>query len=69
MLIVQHKSDKRSIRADKETISKGTRFQLYFGLRLTSYRQMAKADTVLPFSCDNIFETLMKIEQIQPVAL
>ncbi len=38
-------------------MSKGTRFQLYFALRLAGYRQMAEAGTVLPFICDDIFET------------
>jgi uncharacterized protein YhaN len=56
-LIVHRASDGRSLRADEETMSKGTRFQLYFALRLAGYRQMAEAGTVLPFICDDIFET------------
>lgn len=56
-LIVHRASDGRSLRADEETMSKGTRFQLYFALRLAGYRQMAEAGTILPFVCDDIFET------------
>ena len=56
-LIVHRASDGRSLRADEDTMSKGTRFQLYFALRLAGYRQLAEAGTVLPFICDDIFET------------
>lgn len=56
-LIVQRLSDGRSLRADEDSMSKGTRFQLYFALRLAGYRKMAKAGMVLPFLCDDIFET------------
>jgi len=56
-LIVHRASDGRSLRADEETMSKGTRFQLYFALRLAGYQQMAEAGTILPFICDDIFET------------
>ncbi|MBE1236809.1 AAA family ATPase [Phaeovibrio sulfidiphilus] len=40
-----------------EDLSKGTRFQLYLALRAAAYEQMAAAGTVLPFFCDDIFET------------
>lgn len=38
-------------------MSKGTRFQLYLALRAAAYSQMASQGTVLPFFCDDIFET------------
>ncbi|MDA8586535.1 AAA family ATPase [Rhodobacteraceae bacterium] len=38
-------------------MSKGTRFQLYLALRAAAYEQMAANDTVLPFFCDDVFET------------
>lgn len=38
-------------------MSKGTRFQLYLALRAAAYDQMAQNGTVLPFFCDDIFET------------
>jgi uncharacterized protein YhaN len=38
-------------------MSKGTRFQLYLALRAAAYEQMAQNGTVLPFFCDDIFET------------
>jgi uncharacterized protein YhaN len=57
VLIAHRSSDGRSLRADEATMSKGTRFQLYLALRLAGYRQMADAGTVLPFLCDDIFET------------
>ncbi|WP_376870515.1 AAA family ATPase [Albirhodobacter sp. R86504] len=40
-----------------EAMSKGTRFQLYLALRAAAYAQMAENGTVLPFFCDDIFET------------
>ncbi|MFW2587738.1 AAA family ATPase [Sagittula sp. SSi028] len=38
-------------------LSKGTRFQLYLALRAAAYEQLAASGTVLPFFCDDIFET------------
>ena len=38
-------------------MSKGTRFQLYLALRAAAYEQMASTGTVLPFFCDDVFET------------
>ena len=38
-------------------MSKGTRFQLYLALRAAAYTQMAENGTVLPFFCDDVFET------------
>lgn len=38
-------------------MSKGTRFQLYLALRAAAYSQMADNGTVLPFFCDDVFET------------
>ena len=40
-----------------ETMSKGTRFQLYLALRAAAYEQMASSGTILPFFCDDVFET------------
>jgi len=60
-LIAHRAADGRSLRADEATMSKGTRFQLYLALRLAGYRQMAEAGTVLPFLCDDIFETFDEV--------
>ncbi len=38
-------------------MSKGTRFQLYLALRAAAYEQVASGGTILPFFCDDIFET------------
>jgi uncharacterized protein YhaN len=38
-------------------MSKGTRFQLYLALRAAAYEQMTANGVVLPFFCDDIFET------------
>ena len=38
-------------------MSKGTRFQLYLALRAAAYAQLAAGGTILPFFCDDIFET------------
>jgi uncharacterized protein YhaN len=38
-------------------MSKGTKFQLYLALRAAAYEQVAASGTVLPFFCDDIFET------------
>jgi len=38
-------------------ISKGTRFQLYLGLRAATYEQMVSQGVQLPFFCDEVFET------------
>ncbi len=38
-------------------MSKGTRFQLYLALRAAAYEQVAAGGTILPFFCDDIFET------------
>ncbi len=38
-------------------MSKGTRFQLYLALRAAAYEQMAANGTILPFFCDDVFET------------
>lgn len=38
-------------------MSKGTRYQLYLGLRAAAYQQIANNGTILPFFCDDIFET------------
>lgn len=38
-------------------MSKGTKFQLYLALRAAAYEQVAAGGTVLPFFCDDIFET------------
>jgi uncharacterized protein YhaN len=38
-------------------MSKGTRFQLYLALRAAAYSQMAENGAVLPFFCDDVFET------------
>ncbi|MEE4121406.1 MAG: AAA family ATPase [Paracoccaceae bacterium] len=40
-----------------DAMSKGTRFQLYLALRAAAYDQMAATGTVLPFFCDDVFET------------
>lgn len=57
VLLAHRSADGRSLRVGEGTMSKGTRFQLYLALRLAGYRQMADAGTVLPFLCDDIFET------------
>lgn len=54
-LLAERASDGRSVAAD--AMSKGTRFQLYLALRFAGYRQMAASGTVLPFVCDDVFET------------
>ena len=38
-------------------MSKGTKFQLYLALRAAAYEQVASGGTILPFFCDDIFET------------
>jgi uncharacterized protein YhaN len=38
-------------------LSKSTRFQLYLALRAAAYEQMASNGTILPFFCDDVFET------------
>ncbi|GAA4224182.1 uncharacterized protein YhaN [Sagittula marina] len=38
-------------------LSKGTRFQLYLALRAAAYEQLVSQGVVLPFFCDDIFET------------
>ena len=38
-------------------MSKGTRFQLYLALRAAAYEQLADRGIVLPFFCDDVFET------------
>ena len=38
-------------------MSKGTKFQLYLALRAAAYEQVAAGGTVVPFFCDDIFET------------
>lgn len=38
-------------------LSKGTRFQLYLALRAAAYEHMAESGTILPFFCDDVFET------------
>ena len=38
-------------------MSKGTKFQLYLALRAAAYEQVAAGGTILPFFCDDIFET------------
>ena len=40
-----------------DDLSKGTRFQLYLALRAAAYAQMVRGGTVLPFFCDDVFET------------
>jgi uncharacterized protein YhaN len=40
-----------------DAMSKGTRFQLYLALRAAAYDQMVATGTVLPFFCDDVFET------------
>ncbi|WP_417607269.1 AAA family ATPase [Primorskyibacter flagellatus] len=40
-----------------QDMSKGTRFQLYLALRAAAYEQLAQQGTILPFFCDDIFET------------
>jgi uncharacterized protein YhaN len=40
-----------------EDMSKGTRFQLYLALRAAAHEQMVEQGVVLPFFCDDIFET------------
>jgi uncharacterized protein YhaN len=40
-----------------EAMSKGTRVQLYLALRAAAYAQMVENGTVLPFFCDDVFET------------
>ncbi len=40
-----------------QDMSKGTRFQLYLALRAAAYDQLAATGTVLPFFCDDVFET------------
>jgi len=38
-------------------LSKGTRFQLYLALRAAAFEQLAANGTILPFFCDDVFET------------
>ncbi len=57
VLIAHRATDGRTLRADEASMSKGTRFQLYLALRLAGYRQMAASGRVLPFLCDDVFET------------
>lgn len=38
-------------------MSKGTRFQLYLALRAAAHEQLVAQGTILPFFCDDIFET------------
>jgi uncharacterized protein YhaN len=40
-----------------QDMSKGTRFQLYLALRAAAYEQLAGQGLLLPFFCDDIFET------------
>jgi uncharacterized protein YhaN len=42
---------------EASAMSKGTRFQLYLALRAAAYEQMASNGMVLPFFCDDVFET------------
>ena len=42
---------------EAHAMSKGTRFQLYLALRAAAYEHMAENGTVLPFFCDDVFET------------
>lgn len=42
---------------EASAMSKGTRFQLYLALRAAAYDQMATNGIVLPFFCDDVFET------------
>ena len=42
-------------------LSKGTRFQLYLALRAAAYEQMVDNGTILPFFCDDVFETFDEI--------
>ena len=53
MAIDKNESSKRT-----QSMSKGTRFQLYLALRAAAYEQMAtESNTILPFFCDDVFET------------
>ncbi|MDF1776542.1 MAG: AAA family ATPase [Rhizobiaceae bacterium] len=55
MLMAIQASDQ--VAKEASAMSKGTRFQLYLALRAAAYEQMASNGTVLPFFCDDVFET------------
>ncbi len=55
VLIAIQSSDGSAKQANE--MSKGTKFQLYLALRAAAYEQVAAGGTVLPFFCDDIFET------------
>jgi uncharacterized protein YhaN len=55
VLMAIQTSDKVSKEAS--AMSKGTRFQLYMALRAAAYEQIASNGTILPFFCDDVFET------------
>ena len=55
VLIAIQSSDGSAKQASE--MSKGTKFQLYLALRAAAYEQVAAGGTVLPFFCDDIFET------------
>lgn len=63
ILVAIRAEDERAVRIGAETrgakseFSKGTRFQLYLALRDAAYHQMVSRGTVLPFWCDDVFET------------
>ncbi len=54
-LVATHAADSSTKQARE--MSKGTRFQLYLALRAAACEQVAAGGTVLPFFCDDIFET------------
>lgn len=49
--------DKNNFTKRADTMSKGTRFQLYLALRAAAYEHMVESGVVLPFFCDDVFET------------
>jgi len=42
-------------------LSKGTRFQLYLALRAAAHAHLVKGGMVLPFLCDDVFETFDEV--------
>ena len=59
MLVAMDSSDGAAKQVN--ALSKGTRFQLYLALRAAAYEQMASNGTVLPFLCDDVFETFDEV--------
>lgn len=49
--------DRSGLSKRASEMSKGTRFQLYLALRAAAHEQLVSQGTILPFFCDDIFET------------